>query len=84
MHPKALINIIIDSLSKHYTGNVFYIHHNSPLYINFVTAYHAFTEIITKSKLWVVLNESIVKSKAMIRDVTVIHRAVTSVHEPLS
>ena len=44
----------------------------------FVIAYHAYTEIIIKSRLWVVLNESILKSKAMIRDVATIHHAVTS------
>ena len=49
-----------------------------------VIAYHAYTEIIIKSKLWIALNESLLKSKAMIRDVTTINRAMTSVHEPLS
>ena len=49
-----------------------------------VIAYHAYTEIIIKSKLWIALNESLRKSKAMIRDVTTINCAMTSVHEPLS
>jgi hypothetical protein len=51
---------------------------SSPLYINFVTAYHVYSEIIIKSKVWIVLNDLILKSKAMIRDVASIHRTVTS------
>ena len=44
----------------------------------FIIAYHVYTEILTKSRLWVVLNELILKSKAKIRDVANIHRAMTS------
>ena len=49
----------------------------------FITAYHVYTEIIIKSKIWIVLNNLILKSKAMIRDVSTIHRTVTSA-QPLS
>ena len=48
-----------------------------------VIAYHVYTEILIKSRLWVVLNELIVKSKSTIRDVASIHRVVTSA-QPLS
>ena len=37
-----------------------------------------YTEIIIKSNLWVALNESILKSKAIIRDVATIYCAMTS------
>ena len=49
----------------------------------FVTAYHVYTEIIIKNKIWIVLNNLILKSKAMIRDVSTIYRTVTST-QPLS
>ena len=47
----------------------------------FVIAYHIYTEIISKSKRWIVLNDLILNSKAMIRDVATILRAVTSARD---
>ena len=43
-----------------------------------IIAYHVYTEIAIKSKVWIVLNELTLKNKAMIRDAASIHRAVTS------
>ena len=48
-----------------------------------IIAYHVYTEIAIKSKVWIVLNKLIHKSKSMIRDATTIHCTVTSA-QPLS
>ena len=90
----CLINILFLCIANFYTLNKGYAKMQKALaYVSgsiitllfiFVIAYHVFTEIIIKSKVWVVLNEWILKSKAMIRDVATIHRAVTSPAQPLS
>ena len=48
-----------------------------------IIAYHLYTEILLKSKLWITLNELKLKSKAMINNVSTAHRAIVSA-EPLS
>ena len=48
-----------------------------------IIAYHMYTEILLKNKLWISLNELKLKSKAMIINVSTAHRAIVSA-EPLS
>ena len=84
----CLMNIIFLCITNFYTINKGYAKMQKDLaYVSgsiitllfvFVIAYHVYTEIVIKSRLWVVLNELILKSKAMIRDVATIHRAVTA------
>ena len=89
----CLINILFLCIANFYTLNKGYAKIQKALaYVSgstiallfiFVIAYHVYTEVIIKSKIWVVLNEWILKSKFIIRDVATIHRAVTSA-QPLS
>ena len=84
----CLMNIIFLCITNFYTINKGYTKMQKDLaYVSgsiitllflFIIAYHVYTEILTKSRLWVFLNESILKSKAKIRDVANIHRAMTS------